>query len=170
MSSYSFFWAFFLFIISIFVFHNICNISQQQTTRSYATGGSEQSETLTYYVHLFSSCRQARQHRQLWVNFSVLELFVRSLASAAAPPSHLAVGRPQARGERLAGILGRGPSSALPWGQREREKRRREGGPPRRGALRKNERKESGTMEARGTAERGEGSVTPWAGRAPPGL
>lgn len=36
---------FFLFIISIFVFHNICNISQQQTTPSYATGGSEQSKT-----------------------------------------------------------------------------------------------------------------------------
>lgn len=48
-----FFWAFVLFIISVFLFHNICNISQQQTTQSYATGGSEQSKTLTYYVHLF---------------------------------------------------------------------------------------------------------------------
>lgn len=56
LSSYSFFffWGGIFIIYNIhFVFHNICNISQQQTTQSYATGESEQSKTLTYYVHLF---------------------------------------------------------------------------------------------------------------------
>lgn len=49
-----FFWGGIFIIYNIhFVFHNICNISQQQTTQSYATGESEQSKTLTYYVHLF---------------------------------------------------------------------------------------------------------------------
>lgn len=108
-------------------------------------------------MYTFSSCRQAHQHRQLQVNlfFSLLELL--STPSPLQPRTGpcRTVRRPQVRGERLpqavggSGDSGERSGQALPCpGARERERERWD---PARG--------ESGTMEARGTAEEGRGRL-----------
>lgn len=125
-------WVFFLFFSVFFfwggdfliynihlVFHYIWNISQQQTTRSYATGDPEQSRTSTMYTLLLFTYASASSAGTLFIS-SISS----PLQSQADPSSRWAPGQGRAppkgwMGERRWGTGGR-PGSALPWGQRER--------------------------------------------------
>lgn len=84
-----------------FVFHIICNTSQQQTTQLCYWGRSEQSKH-KHTMYTLMSCRQAHRHRLLWVYmFSLVQLL--STPSPLRPqggPCHT-VRQPQAREEHL---------------------------------------------------------------------
>lgn len=127
-----FFWAFFLFIISI-SFFIISATSPNSKPHRVMLLGDLNSQKHKHTIYTFSSCRQAHQHRRFWVNwFSLVELF--SAPSPLQPPAgscHM-VRQPQAREEHLPQAEHRG-GQALPCpGASEREKQREvERGPTR---------------------------------------
>lgn len=136
MSSYSFFWVFFCiynihFCFSLYLQH------LPSANTEFCSRGIKQSETLTYYVHLFVVYTSASASSALGkFVFSLVELL--STPRPPQPPGgpcrdgQEAPGQGRAAPTQAAGKKDlerrrRRPGSALPWGQRERERGARRG-------------------------------------------